>query len=492
MGPDTDELLFHARKDKKIALALFVLLWGTFIYFAHGGGWGPNAQFDLMRAVVEKRTFRIDEYAANTGDWAKVGDRLYINKNPGASFLAVPAYFLLHLLWRDPFASFTGLQIASHFIGAFSFALLAAIAAALLFLFLRFFTSRTVSIVLTLSYALGSMNLSNASHFNTGIIVSSSYIIAAFAIWMMPAHAEKGSKFPVPAVIAGFACGFAVLTEMTAVFGAAILFAVLICRVRRVRAWLWFLAGAVPPLILLACYNLSVTGRVLSSVYIYENPIFRHPDAFMGVFQAPSISVLYWITLHPIRGLIWVSPVLLLTAPGLFFLWKKKETRALAILCGGMIAVYLLFNMSFIAWDGGWCVGPRYLAPAMPFFFLPLIEVFLRPVWRWAAGLLAALSIAIQLVITAVNPWPPPLRGMTNPLTQYIWPVFNGGYVSTNNQTLLQVVPNDPLSLKTFEERWASYNLGEVVGLYGRNSLLPLLFFWAIMAWILVHRRRAK
>ena len=47
--------------------ALFVLLFVSYAYFYQAGGWNQNSRFDLVRAIVEQRTTRIDGYVENTG-----------------------------------------------------------------------------------------------------------------------------------------------------------------------------------------------------------------------------------------------------------------------------------------------------------------------------------------------------------------------------------------------------------------------------------------
>ena len=38
------------------------------LYFFTGGGWNQACHFDLVRALVERGTVRIDAYRENTGD----------------------------------------------------------------------------------------------------------------------------------------------------------------------------------------------------------------------------------------------------------------------------------------------------------------------------------------------------------------------------------------------------------------------------------------
>src|SRR6516164_3054864 len=88
---DTMPRMPSARRALLLASALFL----SYAYFYEGGGWNQNTRFDLVRAVVEDRTVRIDVYHENTLDKSHVGTHYYMDKAPGASLVAVPAVGLV-------------------------------------------------------------------------------------------------------------------------------------------------------------------------------------------------------------------------------------------------------------------------------------------------------------------------------------------------------------------------------------------------------------
>src|SRR5262249_33853368 len=95
--------------DRRTAFALFVLAFAPYCYFY--GGWGANQEvnFALTRAIVEARTFQVDDFTVHEGDIASgAGGHIYINKPPGLSFLAVVPYKIqraierrAHITFRD-------------------------------------------------------------------------------------------------------------------------------------------------------------------------------------------------------------------------------------------------------------------------------------------------------------------------------------------------------------------------------------------------------
>src|SRR5216684_9234062 len=72
------------------ALLIAAVTFISYAYFYEGGGWNQNSRFDLVRAIVEQRTLRIDAYHQNTEDKAFANGHYYSDKAPGLALLAVP------------------------------------------------------------------------------------------------------------------------------------------------------------------------------------------------------------------------------------------------------------------------------------------------------------------------------------------------------------------------------------------------------------------
>src|ERR1700693_4937101 len=122
---------------KRRALLIFALTFISYSYFYQGGGWNQNSRFDLVRAVVEQRTLRIDSYHENTQDKAYYQGHYYSDKARGLALLALPAATIAKPLMRatgiDP-ASAGGLVATSYVVTVFAVGLPAALACACLFL----------------------------------------------------------------------------------------------------------------------------------------------------------------------------------------------------------------------------------------------------------------------------------------------------------------------------------------------------------------------
>ncbi|MCZ7583406.1 MAG: hypothetical protein M5R36_08780 [Deltaproteobacteria bacterium] len=110
----------------------------------------------------------------------------------------------------------------------------------------------------------------------------------------------------------------------------------------------------------MAAYNLHAFGSVVTTGHLFQNPMFDDPNAAMGVLVAPSLTVLLAITVLPVRGLFWLSPVMVLSFHGLWITWRDPKRRAAALPATIVIAAYFAFNISYVTWHGGWCLGPRF------------------------------------------------------------------------------------------------------------------------------------
>jgi hypothetical protein len=157
----------------------------------------------------------------------------------------------------------------------------------------------------------------------------------------------------------------------------------------------YFLIGLIPPALMLMGYNWVRAGNPLQTGY--DLTIFS-PNLALG---------LYKLLFSPLRGFFVYSPLLILSIPGFVWLWRRRKLETALSL--GVIGVTILL---FSVWSSGeglsW--GSRFLVPIVPFFCLALAPVLDRALAgsKALAGLLlglAGLSLIIQLMGVAINPW---------------------------------------------------------------------------------------
>ena len=118
-------------------------------------------------------------------------------------------------------------------------------------------------------------------------------------------------------------------------------------------------------------------------------------------FTTPPWIGFYGITLSPFRGLLWFSPVLVLTVPGFRHLWRTHGREARMLL--GIIAVYFLLFSTWWMWWGGFAWGPRFLLPIIPLLVVSLAPLWESPKWRVWLGALTLLSLGVQFLAVAAD-----------------------------------------------------------------------------------------
>jgi hypothetical protein len=468
-----------SRQVRQIVALTFVLLAAYSYFFPRWGDWNQNSRFDLVVAIVDDHALSIDPYVGNTGDYALHGDHFYSDKAPGLSLLAVPIYSLFrHLV---PFSiverfgprNADGSALAAtlrpggegvdvtrgHFFAALSAATVAlvAIPSALLGLMVFWVLGQAnvddrLRLLATLVYGLGTSAFPYSGAF-VGHQTTAFFLFAAFSIFFA---IRKGWLNPHLACAAGFFLGLAAITEYpSALIGGVIaLYGIWVIRDRFTAVAIIF--GAVPPLLALAFYDLAAFGTPLPVGYLYSALWADvHQVGFVSLTY-PRLDSMFGLLFGVDRGLLFLSPFLILALPGYVGLWRLKGWRPELTVLALAPALLLLFTSSSAMWQGGFAVGPRYLVPALPFLGVAA-GVGLNFVWSHRP----ARAIAVLLAIASLAAvWAETIAGQSfpdytpNPLFELSLPLLAGGNVARN---------------------W-----GMVLGLSGWLSLLPLLLSIAI------------
>jgi hypothetical protein len=230
-------------------------------------------------------------------------------------------------------------------------------------------------------------------------------------------------------------------------------------------------------------YNALAFGSPFHVGYSSEEGFAELHTGFFGITY-PKLSTVRELLFGSYRGLLPVSPLMGIVPLGLALLWRERR-QGPALVAAGIGVYYLLLNASYFYWEGGWAFGPRQMTTALPFLALGLAPLWdmTRPAGR---SLLAAAWIwgaAVTLVAVSTTPQPP--ASIKAPVTELLWPAFRDGDLSLNPQTFVHNSV-DVARLRGGVEAHAAWNLGEIVGLRGLPSLLPLACVWVIAVGFLV------
>ena len=193
------------------------------------------------------------------------------------------------------------------------------------------------------------------------------------------------------AVGAGLILGFATWVRPTNVLAIAIFAVAIILRdgKRALHAVATFCAAAA----------LGVVTLLVRDVRLFGNPFdFGYPSSAGGVhiensFDTPLLTGLYGLLLSPGKSVILFAPPAIVAVAGLRRLWRmERGVAAIAIL---FPLVYLFFFVRYAHWEGGYCVGPRYLVPAIPMLCLGLGPVLASKSARAKTAAIACIALGI-------------------------------------------------------------------------------------------------
>lgn len=466
-----------AVRDRCLAVALFVLALAPYVYFY--GGWGANQEvnYALTRAIVEGHTLSVDDYTVHEGDIAAgKGGRIFSNKPPGLSLLAVPPYSLQYAAQRRQLVTFrdywqTNKQLVTIVVCGISGALLAPI----LYLYAR----RRLNIppmdaaIVCIAIAFGTIVFPYSTMFFAHVPAALFLLLAFVLLRDRPFWAGVGAGIS----------GMCFLLSAV----AALVLAIILGRESRPKL-LRFVAGGAPFAIALGIYQWMCFGSPFTTS-LEKSAGYTEQGRLFGVFGLPRLAPLAAITVSEYRGLFVCSPILLFAIAGAVVMIRRREHISDLVAVAAITAVFLFANASFNGWHGGAAFGPRYLLPVIPLLAIPMFYAAarFRAVWL----ILGVLSIAINVLATSVDAMP--IDGVTRPLTGYLLPSFLGRPIS--NEARAIEYPDCRTSRCTSNEVALvqdSRNFGEpLFGKGKRVTVLPAIVWIAIGSTLVLRSARS-
>lgn len=290
-----------------------------------------------------------------------------------------------------------------------SSATFAALAAALVFLALfRLGIPRVTAVWVACVVGLSTPLFSYASWLYSEPLSAAIFLAAAVVLFT---GARDRAVSSVQASLAGLLLGLALWVRPTHLIAVPVFLTALLVRDRE-KAW-----GA----IVRVCLIVGVFGAayLLRNQHFFGNPFdFGYPTVSDGgknlnSFHTPLLTGLYGLLFSPGKSVFLFAPVILLALFGLRKL--ARLDRGLAVVAAGMPLVYLLFYARYTQWEGGFCVGPRYLLPA-----IPLLCLGLGPMLRDGGPWLRRSLLVLFLIGLGV-------QGITS-ATSYLEDQANGNY----------------------------------------------------------------
>jgi hypothetical protein len=384
---------------KRIALLAIVLVGLSYATMIQSFSWNQASHYDLIRALNQDST-TIDPYQENTGDKVFYKGHWYSARAPGLALFSLPFYDALNLVNADEWArespALRNDDEMVYLIGLWGNVLPGVLLLLLVWQVAeRFEPGFGVATAVTLG--LGTMVLPLST-------LLFSHVFTAFlgfaAFWLM-LRERDGPPDLLALGLAGAAMGYAVASEYPLFFVAAVLGLYLLsrrgCRPTTMLARAAsYIAGGILGIIPLLLYNHYAFH---SWTHLAYSDVPRQQKGFFGI-GAPSLKVLSTLLLDS-RGLLTISPVLVMAAIGTVLLYKRGK-RAEALTIAGVCVCYVGYNSGYYLPFGGGFMGPRFLTTMLPFLIAPLGLAFKR--YPGPAIALAAVSIAATVVASITHP----------------------------------------------------------------------------------------
>jgi hypothetical protein len=387
---------------KRMALAAILLVGVAYATVIQSFSWNQASHYDLIRSLNNDGT-TIDGYQSNTGDKVFYKNHFYSARAPGLALFALPFYDTLNIVdgesWTrshvappnhpgDEMIYLIGLW-ANVLPGLLLLALVARVAERL---------QPGYGVATAVILGLGTMVLPLSTLLFSHVFTA----FLGFAAFTLMLRERDGPARPMLLWLAGLLMGYAVASEYPLFFVALVLGLFLLSRrdaltalgvLRRAGA---YIVGGVIGIIPLLLYNHYAFH---SWTHLAYSDVPRQQKGFFGI-GAPSLKVLSTL-LFDSRGLLTISPVLILGAIGGVILYRRGK-RAEALTIGGVCLCYVGYNSGYYLPFGGGFMGPRFLTTMLPFLICPLGIALKR--FPGPTIALAAVSITTTVIATITHP----------------------------------------------------------------------------------------
>jgi len=380
-----------------LALLLVGVAYATLI---QSFSWNQTSHYDLIRSL-DKGGTTIDAYQENTGDKVFYHHHWYSARAPGLALFALPWYKALTVVDANRIArssqALRGEDEMVYFIGLWGNVLPGLVLLLLMWRMAERFEpgygAAAAAIV-----GLGTMVLPLSTLLFSHVFTA----MLGFAAFALMLREREGPPRPLLLALAGLAMGYAVASEYPLFFVGAVLGLYLLSRRDALTPPLVlaragsYIAGGLVGIIPLLLYNHAAFH---SWTHLAYSDVPRQQKGFFGI-GAPSLKVLGTL-LFDSRGLLTISPVLIMGGVGTALLYKRGK-RAEALTIVGVCLCYVGYNSGYYLPFGGGFMGPRFLTTMLPFIGFPIALALRR--YPGPTIALAGASIAATVIATITHP----------------------------------------------------------------------------------------
>ncbi len=463
-------------RERYFDLSLFLILFLTFSYFYQGGFANQNSHFDLTLALAFEHSPKIDSFHTNTIDKVFYKEHFYSEKAPGSSYLALPIP-LISSCWlktKDLFKTPWFADLLFYFSTIFSVSILSAsstVAFRKILCILNDKLSVPTATGLTCSVFMGTL-IFPYSTLLFGHQIAGALVVIGIYFALRPSASS--------AIISALSFGTAIITEYpSAVLIIPLILGIILNSKNKIKSTQYLLFSLIP-LGLLLFHNYTSFGNPFILGYgKLQGTQFgaQMSQGFFGV-GFPKFQRVAQLLFGSYRGLFYYCPILVFGFLSFIF-WPKKLFIKQGVFFISAFIFGLLLNGSYSYWQGGVCFGPRHLIATIPLLGFGLAFIPQQWIKNPVFWIIAAVSISINLAGTATTLFLDEYD--THPLINTYWGLVKNGGLSINPIQLLTPESENWFRWNSFQNfPLASFNLGELLGLKGWFSILPLAIMWCL------------
>ncbi|HET6444649.1 MAG TPA: hypothetical protein VFI27_08725 [candidate division Zixibacteria bacterium] len=444
----------------RVELLLFISIFLTSTFFSEIAYQTSNytARIFLTEAIVDGRTFRLDEYSEVLGvDGALFDGHLYSNKPPGSSLMMLPQYILIAKPFKALFNAANieldvqnqDYQIEDVFSGwlvqVFSLALYTSIAFVALYRIFgqvgvkkRRFPLVLLSYFGTLMFAYATIG--TGEMYTVPPILLGTYYLLKTKSGIAQDDGEKTTShrsflqtLRKNYLIAGFWFGLAFLTTNQIALIILIALVAVLWQEKDWKAPLMFLMPIAAAGLVTLAYNWLSFGNPFS----FPIRFWTQGTPEVILFEIPTIWKVAEMLFFPWKGLFFYSPYLIFSVPGFWHLYQASRAKdvespisvQMVFFLSATPLLFFLFLLFNVGWFGGADYGFRYVIPVLPFLCIGSAIWLSERKLTIPLIVLIGWSVAVCSLGALTDPEVP--TGIRNPMLSYNIPLLSSE--GTNN-----------------------------------------------------------
>jgi 4-amino-4-deoxy-L-arabinose transferase-like glycosyltransferase len=437
--------------------SFYLLLFGRAQEYSYADG---SLMFNVTKSIVEDGSFKSRVPGYYRGE-------VYLESSKyglGFSIITVPFYLVTKVLakWIDPQA----IEIITRFAPMLANVFITAATCAILFSFATIlFRKRYVALIVTMLYGFATIAWPYSRYDFSEPLTGLCLLLSIYSIVLFQ-QSNKTIWLSLSSISISFAM-FTRAVEAVIIF-ICVLYLFWYFRKEKILINLKVLVGILTPIfitiLLFFWYNYYRYGNIFITGYEVD---FYNSRIFINTF----LVNIYGLLFSPGKGLFWYSPPVLLSVFAYILFWKQH--RWLCLFCLVIIILHFLIYSSWVAWEGGWCWGPRNLVPIIPILILPI--GYLLQKYRWSiypAVALLLYGITIQFLGISF-PFNIYIQSMIEKGIAYQDLIFNQSYNPINANLLFVIgIPMERMDFALIPLLAGTYNLLTIVV----TSILLLIF----------------